>query len=194
MSDEEASTASGCVPIGAHPAIWIFPILWTALTSLKPPGGLTGLTPKFVFSPTIDNYIGALPRPALRLLPAQQPARRRRRDDRRDASLMPRGLHAVALRIRGREQIGMWILSLRMLPPIVVIVPFYLIFNEADLLDTYGLLLVYMSFSLPFAIWLLTGFFAEVPRRSTRPPPPTARGRSRSCSGSSCPSRGAASR
>src|SRR4029453_10407428 len=67
--------------------------------------------------------------------------------------------------MRGREQIGMWILSLRMLPAIAIIVPFYLMLNDVRLLDTYqGMLLVYLSFSLPFAIWMLLGFFAEVPR------------------------------
>jgi multiple sugar transport system permease protein len=67
-------------------------------------------------------------------------------------------------RIRGKEQLGMWILSLRMVPPIVTVVPFFLLFNRLDLLDTYhGLLIVYMSFSLPFAIWMLQGFFSEVP-------------------------------
>ena len=65
----------------------------------------------------------------------------------------------------GRERIGMWILSLRMLPPISIVVPFYLMLSRSGLLDTYaGMLLVYMSFSLPFAIWMLTGFFAEIPR------------------------------
>src|SRR5204863_9280167 len=68
-------------------------------------------------------------------------------------------------RLPGREQIALWVLSLRMLPPISVIVPFYLMLNQAHLLDTYaGMLIVYLSFSLPFAIWMLQGFFAEVPR------------------------------
>jgi multiple sugar transport system permease protein len=152
------------VPIGLILLIWIFPILWTALTSLKSPGGLTGLTPKFIFAPTIDNYTA--------LFTDQQYG-----TFLRNSLFVAGGATILAMlisilaaytlsraRIRGREQIGIWILSLRMLPPIVVIVPFYLIFNEADLLDTYqGLILVYMSFSLPFAIWLLTGFFAEVP-------------------------------
>jgi multiple sugar transport system permease protein len=152
------------VPILLIVGIWLFPILWTLLTSLKPVGGLTGLTPTFVFTPTIDNYLALF------------------RDQNygfflKNSLLVAGGATIVAMllsmlaaytlsraRIRGREQIGLWILSLRMLPPIVVIVPFYLVFNEAHMLDTYiGLLIVYMSFSLPFAIWLLTGFFAEVP-------------------------------
>jgi multiple sugar transport system permease protein len=65
----------------------------------------------------------------------------------------------------GRDRIGMWILSLRMLPPISIVVPFYLMLSRSGLLDTYfGMLIVYMSFSLPFAIWMLIGFFAEIPR------------------------------
>jgi multiple sugar transport system permease protein len=65
----------------------------------------------------------------------------------------------------GRDRISMWILSLRMLPPIALVVPFYMMLSRSGFLDTYpGLLVVYMSFSLPFAIWMLTGFFAEIPR------------------------------
>jgi multiple sugar transport system permease protein len=54
---------------------------------------------------------------------------------------------------------------LRMLPPISIVVPFYLMLSRSALLDTYfGMLVVYMSFSVPFAVWMMVGFFAEIPR------------------------------
>ena len=69
----------------------------------------------------------------------------------------------------------MWILSLRMLPPISTVIPFYLILSRSSLLDTYvGLLLVYLTFSLPIAIWMLQGFFSEIPKSLMRLPLPAA--------------------
>ena len=65
----------------------------------------------------------------------------------------------------GEKHIALWILSLRFMPPIAVAIPFYLQWQELGLLDTYsGLIIVYIAFNLPFAIWLLRGFLADVPR------------------------------
>lgn len=60
--------------------------------------------------------------------------------------------------------IGFWILSTRMLPPIVSIVPIYLIIRSLNLLNTYiGLILVYVMFDLPFVVWMMRSFFQEIP-------------------------------
>ena len=146
-------------------ASWLFPIIWTAITSFKPEGGLIGLKPVFAFPPTLDNYVelfaeqgyGPLMLNSLMIAGGATVV-----------SILLGSLAAYALarsRLRGKEQIGLWILSLRMLPPIAIVVPFYLILNRSGLLDSYaGILLVYLSFSLPFAIWMLQGFFSEVPK------------------------------
>jgi multiple sugar transport system permease protein len=153
------------VPVLLIVVVWIFPIVWTALTSLKPESELVKLSPSFAFEPTFDNYIdlfrnkhfGFYLKNSLLIAGGAT-----------FVSMVLASLAAYSLsrsRIRGKEQIGMWILSFRMLPPIAVIVPFYLMLNQTKLLDTYlGMLLVYLSFSLPFAIWMLQGFFSEVPQ------------------------------
>ena len=65
----------------------------------------------------------------------------------------------------GRDGIGYWILSNRMLPPIVTIVPLFLMLREVRLLNSLaGLVLVYTAFNLPFVVWMMRGFFEEVPR------------------------------
>jgi multiple sugar transport system permease protein len=57
-----------------------------------------------------------------------------------------------------------WILSLRFLPPIVVVIPFFDIIRGFGLYDTRSaLILLYTVFSLPFVVWMLKGFMAEVP-------------------------------
>lgn len=66
---------------------------------------------------------------------------------------------------RWRDHLSDWILSTRMLPPIVTIVPLFLMLREFDLLDSLaGLAIVYTAFNLPFVIWMMRGFFEEVPR------------------------------
>jgi multiple sugar transport system permease protein len=68
------------------------------------------------------------------------------------------------LRMKGKKHLAFWIISTRMAPIAAVIVPLYLIFRYLHLLDTYyGLIIAYLSFNLPFAIWLMTAFFDDLP-------------------------------
>lgn len=144
---------------------WTFPVLWTGITSLKPAGAGGPLSTALVFTPTFASYVELFSvrgfgLPLLNSLLIAGGAT--------VISVFLACLAAFALArsdMAGRERIGMWILSLRMLPPISIVVPFYLMLSRSALLDTYvGMLIVYVSFSLPFAVWMLTGFFAEIPR------------------------------
>ncbi|HWK29687.1 MAG TPA: carbohydrate ABC transporter permease [Solirubrobacter sp.] len=57
-----------------------------------------------------------------------------------------------------------FILSTRFMPPVVVVIPVFLMFRDLNLLDTLqGLTLVYAAFNLPFTIWMMKGFIDEVP-------------------------------
>ena len=65
---------------------------------------------------------------------------------------------------RGKKDLLFWIISTRMAPIVAVIVPLYAIFRSADLEGTLpGLILAYTTFNLPFAIWMLKGFFDGIP-------------------------------
>lgn len=67
-------------------------------------------------------------------------------------------------RIKKKENIAFWFLSLRMLPPIAVILPYYLLFRNLGLLDSrIALVLVDITITLPFSVWMMKGFFEEVP-------------------------------
>jgi multiple sugar transport system permease protein len=69
------------------------------------------------------------------------------------------------LRFRGEENLVNTILSMRFMPPIAVAIPLYLMVKAVGLQDSYpGLILPYVAFSLPLIIWILIGFFDEVPR------------------------------
>jgi multiple sugar transport system permease protein len=69
------------------------------------------------------------------------------------------------LRFRGRDQWATTILSFRFMPPVAIAIPVLLMMRAINLDDTYpGLILPYVAFSLPLAIWILIGFFDEIPR------------------------------
>ncbi len=62
------------------------------------------------------------------------------------------------------ERLSFWIISTRMFPPIVSIVPLFLLMNRLDLLNTRtSLALIYTAFNLPLVVWMMRSFFAEVP-------------------------------
>jgi sorbitol/mannitol transport system permease protein len=62
------------------------------------------------------------------------------------------------------KDILMWMLSTKMLPPVGVLIPIYLIFRDTGLLDTrIGLVFVLMMINLPIIIWMLYTYFKEIP-------------------------------
>lgn len=68
------------------------------------------------------------------------------------------------IEFRGKKDLFFWIISTRMAPVVAVMVPLYAIFRGAGLVGTLpGLILAYTTFNLPFAIWILKGFFDNVP-------------------------------
>jgi len=57
------------------------------------------------------------------------------------------------------------ILALRMVPPLVAAIPLYVIMRNLGLLDTHlALILLHSTFQVPFTVWLMRGFFADIPR------------------------------
>ncbi len=63
------------------------------------------------------------------------------------------------------RRLSLWILSTRMFPPIVTAVPLFLLMRDVRLLNTVtALVIVYTAFNLPFVVWMMRGFFSEVPR------------------------------
>ena len=69
------------------------------------------------------------------------------------------------LRFRGNETWASTILSFRFMPPVAVAIPIYLMIRYLDQLNSYpGLILPYIAFSLPLVVWIMIGFFDEIPR------------------------------
>lgn len=68
------------------------------------------------------------------------------------------------LRFRGKTPVLAFFLAVTMFPQISIVSPLYLMLRGLHLIDTYpGLVLPYLTFAMPLAVWLLTGFFRQLP-------------------------------
>jgi multiple sugar transport system permease protein len=67
-------------------------------------------------------------------------------------------------RVAGAQDWLFFILSTRMLPPVVVAIPMFLMYRAVGLVDTHiGLIILYTAFNLSFSVWLMKGFIDEIP-------------------------------
>jgi multiple sugar transport system permease protein len=165
MVSRRTSALLWYLPVGAITLAFAFPIAWMLMTSVKTLGDTFALPPKFIFTPTFDNYRAVLENQDFRqsminsvIVVLISTA----------FSITLGCLTAYGFsryRVPGGDNILFWILSLRMLPAIAVIVPYFLLFGALRLLDTHlALIMVYSIFNISFSVWLLKGFFDEIPR------------------------------
>jgi ABC-type glycerol-3-phosphate transport system permease component len=150
---------------GAGLAVWVFPIIWGLLTSFKAERDVLAYPPVWLFTPTLDNYrevmFGAssiLPNLWSSCVVSTS------------ATLLtmlfavPAAYVLARLRYPAKRASGFYVLATQMLPPVGLIIPYYLALQKLGWLDTYsGLTVIYLTFSLPFAIWLMVSYFEDVP-------------------------------
>jgi multiple sugar transport system permease protein len=146
--------------------VWSFPVVWGLLTSFKTERDVLAYPPSVLFEPTLGNYADVL-FGATSILPNLV------------SSVIVSGLTTVVtmlfaipaayalsrLDLPLRRGAGFYVLATQMLPPVGLVIPYFLILRGVGWTDTYqGLVLVYLTFALPFAIWLLVSYFEEIPR------------------------------
>jgi len=144
----------------------LFPVAWALLTSFKQRTDIFTATPVFFFTPTLRNYIVIFSGEYIwhiRLLNSFIIAG--------TTTLICVMIGALAAYGFTRydwghaDSVANWILSIRFLPAVAVAIPWFIIFNYLRLLDTYvAVIITYITFTLPFAVWLLRGFFVAIPR------------------------------
>ena len=147
--------------------VLVFPVYWMISTSFKPDDEINSLTPTwFPFHPTL----AALPRrdgPAVLLGRRQeQPDHRGRRRRRLDGARVPRRRRArqVPLHAAASSSSSLMI-GILMLPQAGLIIPLYVVLARYHLTNTLtGVILTYLTFVLPFAVWTLRGFIIGIPK------------------------------
>ena len=144
---------------------WVFPIVWSVLNSLKTDSDVLAYPPKLFFSPTLEPYRDVLFGSAS-ILPNLVSSFIIAIGTTVITMLMavPAAYALARLRFRGKKFAGFYVLATQMLPPVGIIIPYFLILRNIGWIDTYqGIILIYLSFSLPFAIWLLVSYFEDIP-------------------------------
>ena len=146
--------------------IIVLPFFWQFMTSIKPLSEISAIPAKWIPSKVhwdfyknvftkhpfgrylLNSFIVALSTTVLSILIGASAA------------------YALArLRFKGKKIMLMAILSISMFPTIATLSPIYLLLKNLKLLNTYaGLIIPYITFALPLSIWLLTNFFAQLPK------------------------------
>lgn len=150
--------------LGGASAVVLLPLLWVLRTSFADKVVAYQIPPDSFFTPTLDNYrevllqfdfgtfflnslIVALTTTAIALL------------------LGAAAAYAIDRFRTGGAAMPVAILATQMMPPIVLVIPFFLIFKQVGLADThFGLILTYLTFNLPYVVWLMMSFLKRVPR------------------------------
>ncbi|MDO9130149.1 MAG: carbohydrate ABC transporter permease [Anaerolineales bacterium] len=152
----------------------LFPIAWLIITSFKPADDIMVWPPRFIFTPTLDNYIYTLNK-ANFLLFIQNTLLVAIVSTLIVIVLSSLAAYSFARYNPGGGNILFFILTTKMFPAIAVVLPYFLIFKEIGNteigkflgvgLDRPGALIIsYTMFNLPFAIWLMVSFFQDIPR------------------------------
>jgi multiple sugar transport system permease protein len=145
--------------------VCVFPFYWMVTASLKPQAAILSSTPQFFFEPTLQNYVDAFGKfdilkslknslfvalvTVVLSLVLGTPA-----------------AYAIArFDFKGKRDIWFWFISNRMLSPIVVALPFFLIARNLKLLDTpWALILIYLTFNVPIVVWICADQFRNIPK------------------------------
>ena len=149
---------------------YLGPILWIAVSSVQPQGRLTSVPPSPSFAAIqFDNYHdllgsaafrGALQRTILVTLGATAGVL---------LLAIPTAYAAARLQFRGKLTFLVSILIVQLGPAVAFLIPLFILMRGLRLIDTYvGLILVFVAFVTPIGVWLLRGFFENLPPQLER--------------------------
>ena len=146
-------------------ALFIFPIYWLITSSIKTPEDIFAKPPKlFMFTLDFHSYYHVLARThigdfilnsiiifSISVLIAMIAG-----------TLAAYGLNRFTF--KGKKDISFWIISVRMAPPIVAIVPIFILVRLLGLYDKHAaLVIIYLMFNIPFTVWMMRGYISQIP-------------------------------
>jgi len=164
------TTRERLVETGRHAAllVWsfvvLFPLYWVASMSLKPPSQAIAIPPDWVYLPTVYNYIQLLQQSDFVMAFANSVFMV-------SASVVlvlllgvPAAYVLSRYDIPKQRDVLVWILSSRMLPPVAVVIPFFVIFRALNLYDTrIGMIFMYVTINISLVVWVMKAFFDGIP-------------------------------
>ena len=153
--------------------IYFFPVLWIILTAFKTHTDALAVPPVWFFTPTLENFVQVFSRAystgAVAIDTGFAGFFFNSIFIAGSAVLIALVLGTLAaygfsrFPLRGNDTYLFVILTTRMMPAIVVIIPIFLMFQVMGLAGSYtGIILLYAAFNLPFTIWMMKSFFDEI--------------------------------
>ncbi len=162
---EQRASLPGAVIAWVVAFLMFFPILWMLVTSFKTEAQAIANPPLIIFRPVLESFAAALSQSGYILFAENSII----------VSLVSTAL-AIAIAFpaaysmafqpgRRTQDMLVWMLSTKMLPPVGVLVPIYIICRDTGLLDTRtALVIVDMLMNLPIVVWMLFSFFRDIPK------------------------------
>ena len=146
--------------------VWIVPVLLAVITSLKDEKEVLAYPPSIVFEATFKNFVAVINGPTSIVPNLTSSVIIAVSTTILSILIAVPAAYAIArLRLPGKKPLGFYVLATQLVPPIGLIIPYFLILNRIGWMDSYkGMILIYITFSLPFAIWLLVSYFEDIPR------------------------------
>ena len=159
-----AYMAVGYATLGLLMLVFLMPLLWIVGLSFKTRQQTFAMPPLLFWAPTLENYAAVLTRSdfltafANSLIISTAAVL---------SSLLvgvPAAYAFARVRFFGRNFLFFGLLVMRMLPPIAILVPLFALFNKAGLVNSrIGMVIAYTTFSLPLVVWIMRGFFEDLP-------------------------------
>lgn len=157
---------------GTVAVIYFLPVFWMILTAFKTRTDALAIPPKLFFTPTMENFYAVF----FRVSDSGSSSATGFIQYFLNSAMIGGVSVMLALIIgtlaaygfsryplRGNDTYMFIILTTRMLPPIVVIIPIFIMFRVTGLSGTYlGIILLYTAFNLPFSIWMMKSFFDDL--------------------------------
>ena len=144
--------------------ITTFPLIWVVLTSFKSHVDTFSMPPKWIFTPTLIHYHDIFTaHPFLRYILNSIIV------SFVSTSLslvvgLPAAYGLTRFQMKRNKDIAFFILSTRMAPATLVILPFFIFFQSINLIDNLlSLIVLYMIFNLSFVVWMMRGFLKDIP-------------------------------
>ena len=141
-----------------------FPIFWMALTAFKPEVEAISTPPSLFFSPTVENFEVVFERSNYARYVWNSIAVSFGSTLLALAFAIPAAYAMAFFPTKRTPGTLLWMLSTKMMPPVGVLIPIYLLFRNLGLLDTVtGLMIIYTLMNLPIVVWMLYTYFKDVP-------------------------------
>jgi multiple sugar transport system permease protein len=145
--------------------VFIGPIIWFVMLAFRSPGDTYSVPPTFIFKPTIESFYVTFVNPGNNLLQL------------RNSLIISTGATLLSMpfsiaaayslsrfRMRGKKFIMTWYISQLLAPPIVFVIPYFILMTWIGWAGTYQAMIVLLqTITIPFSVWLLKSFMDELP-------------------------------